>query len=166
VAEDCTGVRGQPSQPFMVETGQPSLCIDFKEENVVSATSTYSLESYVGFGLDDDDAILLSVNVNEARRLILQGVGEDQQLEFEAEYNVVVTYMKAANFGKWQLSIGSNQFDTIVDGYSAILQSAEIDLGKMTINPTVDQPTFRFTVRDKNSASSSYSLAIDKICLK
>jgi len=74
--------------------------------------------------------------------------------------------MKAANFGKWQLSIGSNQFDTIVDGYSAILQSAEIDLGKMTINPTVDQPTFRFTVRDKNSASSSYSLAIDKICLK
>jgi hypothetical protein len=82
----------------------------------------------------------------------------------QGNYNLKVRFKKGPNQGRFQLSINNNNIGGIVDQYSASPTYEEVDFG--TINIATDSfPQFKFTVSNKNAASSSFNLSVDRIIL-
>ncbi len=164
VAEDCTGVKGVPSDVLPVETGLPPFSLE-GEDNYDSEQSRPDagvVKSYIDFGFSQDKVIYWEGN--DSGRLVVTGTGVNE-IPFDGEYDITVTYLKGPKMGKWQFRIGSNPLGQEYDGYSATeVSSGEVYIGKTSLSAGIH--SFVFAIKGKNAASIGYDIGIDIIRLK
>jgi hypothetical protein len=79
-------------------------------------------------------------------------------------YNVKIRFAKGADLGQWQFFTAGVELGAPQDAYSDAFAFSEVNLGNVNY-ATTGKKVFKFTVKDRNGASTGHATAIDYVML-
>ncbi len=165
-AEDCTGQRSICSNSLEVVTGVRPVCFEAEDTVDFDSTTNGAAEIQTRDGYSNNQLVYFD-GTSTFQKLVLK---TDDILD-AGTYRITVHGMKGPAMGIWMLSVGSTTLGSNQDGYAASEEPwGPLEIGDRYIYPFDGEgdPTsvfFQFRLVDKNALSTSYDVAIDKVCL-
>ncbi|RJO71871.1 MAG: DUF2961 domain-containing protein [Myxococcales bacterium] len=172
-AEDCTGARGPCSVSKEVHTGLPPFC--FEAEDTYNKDLSVPDSCVVQHRGEpySNGKVLYCESDGAGSRFVLT-----TEVPFTGNYRVMVEALRGPMMGKWVIYLDSQQqsdpahpeLTNPFNGFSILPEgqvepAGPISFGERYLNVETPTHSFQFRVQGKDEASTSYDLAIDRICL-